>query len=140
MRLRASIMQMKQASFTTASQSKRWRDHPWRKSAKEPDSATVQKQQWFIQMTALHYWMESLVKTSSLKNVKKLPVTYCANSKTWMMTDFLHVLDASFSAQYMEVLPFIGNCSTHSTHTSFMRNVPSHPPLQTTPVSYSLLI
>jgi hypothetical protein len=44
------------------------------------------------------------------KNVKKLPVTYCANSKAWMTSEifrhFLHALDASFGALGGKILLF----------------------------------
>jgi hypothetical protein len=66
-------------------------------------------------------------KPRCFKNIKKLPVTYYANSKAWMTSeifkDFLHTLDASFGALGTEILLFVDNCATHSLDTSSLRNV-----------------
>lgn len=57
-------------------------------------------------------------KPRCFKNVKKLPVTYYANSKAWMTSeifrDFLHALDASFGELGRKILLFVDNCSAHS--------------------------
>jgi hypothetical protein len=61
------------------------------------------------------------------KNIKKLPVTYYANSKAWMMSeifrDFLHAFDALFGALGRKILLFADNCATHSPDTFSLRNV-----------------
>jgi hypothetical protein len=61
------------------------------------------------------------VKPQCFKNVKKLPVTYYANSKVWMTSeifrDFLRALDASFGALGRKIL-FVDNCAAHSPDTS----------------------
>jgi hypothetical protein len=66
-------------------------------------------------------------KSQCFKNVKKLPVTYYANSKVWMTSeifrDFLHALQASFSALCRKILLFADNCVAHSAGTSSLKNV-----------------
>jgi hypothetical protein len=65
-------------------------------------------------------------KPQCFKNVKKLSVTYYANSKAWMteiFRDFLHALDASFGALGRKILLFADNCAAHSPDTPSLRNV-----------------
>jgi hypothetical protein len=66
-------------------------------------------------------------KPRCLKIVKKLRVTYYANSKAWMTSgifrDFLHALDASLSALGRKIVLFTDNCAAHSPDTSCLRNI-----------------
>jgi hypothetical protein len=65
-------------------------------------------------------------KLRCFKNVKKLPVTYYANSKVWMtleiFRDYLRDVDASFGALGRKIL-FADKCAAHSLDTSALRNV-----------------
>jgi hypothetical protein len=66
-------------------------------------------------------------KPRCFKNIKKIPVTYSANLKAWMMPeifrDFLHVCDASFSALGRKILLFVDSCAVHFPDTSSLRKV-----------------
>jgi hypothetical protein len=67
------------------------------------------------------------VKPRCFQTVKKLSVTYYANSKAWMTSelfkDYLHALDASFSALGRKILLYVDNCAAHSPDTSSLRNI-----------------
>jgi hypothetical protein len=69
--------------------------------------------------------LESL-RNHCFKNVNKLPVTYYANSKAWMISeifrDFLCALDALFGALGRKIL-FTDNCAAHSPDSFPLRNV-----------------
>jgi hypothetical protein len=67
------------------------------------------------------------LKPHCFKNIKKLPVKYHADKKTWKTTDifttFLRPLDASMGAEGRRILLFVDNCAAHLQDMTFLRNV-----------------
>jgi hypothetical protein len=68
-----------------------------------------------------------LLKSHCIKNIKTVPVKYCANKKAWktvtIFTEFLRALDASMGLQGRNSLLFMDNCAIHSQDVLFLRNV-----------------
>jgi hypothetical protein len=132
MRLRTSIMQMKQAFFSTACHTERWhRQEGQERPAMEgkvrrSDSRCYCAQTAMVDKRVLIVVGKS-VKPLCFKNRKKLPVTYYANSKVWMTSEifreFLRALDASFGALSRKNPPLCSYCAAYSPDTCSLRNV-----------------
>lgn len=61
------------------------------------------------------------------KNVKKLPVTYRSNSKSWILGPFFEewalALDSKMKNENREIILFVDNCPSYPKMQTKLRNI-----------------